>query len=166
MVKRLLEAGSNPNSVQVKGETVLMTCSRTGNAEAVKLLLAHGVEVETKEPWRWQTALMWAAAKEHTDVVALLVEHGADVHSQTRGSFTPLMFAAQQGDIDSARILLTAGADVNQTSPRYGTALVVASASGREQAAIFLLGKERIRMRRIVMVMPRYIMLCEKDSLN
>jgi len=139
MVKRLLEAGSNPNSVQVKGETVLMTCSRTGNAEAVKLLLAHGVEVETKEPWRWQTALMWAAAKKHSDVVALLVEHGADVHSQTRGSFTPLMFAAQQGDIDSARILLTAGADVNQASPQYGTALVVASASGREQVAIFLL---------------------------
>ena len=139
MVKKLLEAGGNPNSVQVKGETVLMTCSRTGNEEAIKLLLAHGVEVGVKEPWRWQTALMWAAAKKHPDVVALLVEYGADVHAQTRGNFTPLMFAAQQGDIDSIRILLTAGADVNQVSPQYGTALVVASASGMAQAAIFLL---------------------------
>jgi ankyrin repeat protein len=138
MVKKLLEAGGNPNSAQVKGETVLMTCSRTGNAEAIRLLLAHGVEVDAKEPWRWQTALMWAAAKKHANVVALLVEHGADVHAQTRGKFTPLMFAAQQGDVDSARILLTAGADVNQVSP-HGSALLVASASSREQTAIFLL---------------------------
>jgi len=35
MVRRLLTAGANPNATLLRGETVLMECARTGNAEAV-----------------------------------------------------------------------------------------------------------------------------------
>ena len=139
MVEKLLQAGANPNSVQPKGETVLMTCSRTGSLEAVKSLLAHGAKVDAREPWRWQTALMWAIAGRHSDIAGTLIERRANVNALTRGGFTPLMFAAQQGDLESARILLAAGANVNEVTPQWGSALVVASASGQEALAMFLL---------------------------
>ena len=60
------------------GETVLMTAARTGNLEAVKVLLDHGAYVNAKENYRGQTALMWAAAEHHAGVVKLLLDHGAD----------------------------------------------------------------------------------------
>ena len=40
-----------------------MTAARTGSVAAVKALLAHGANVNAKEGWKGQTALMWAAAE-------------------------------------------------------------------------------------------------------
>ena len=40
MVDLLLKAKADPNTTAGDGETVLMTASRTGNAAAVKLLIA------------------------------------------------------------------------------------------------------------------------------
>ena len=142
MVKRLLQAGADPNAVLLKGETVLMTCSRTGSVEAVKSLLAHGADPNVKEPWRWQTALMWAIAGSHSEIAGALIERRADVHARTRGGFTPLMFAAQQGDLESARILVAAGADVNEVTEEYGSALMVSAAGAYEALAMFLLEQD------------------------
>ena len=66
-VELLLKAGANPNAAQAEGETVLMTAARTGVPAAVKALLAHGADVNAKESWRGQSALMWAAAEGHAD---------------------------------------------------------------------------------------------------
>src|SRR4029434_11172400 len=140
MVERLLAANANPNAVLLSGETVLMTCSRTGEIGAVKALLARRANGHVKEQSRDQTALMWAAAQKHPQVVQALVDHGADVHARSRiynqtvtsevtqragreelnysvqrGGTTPLLFAARVGDAESALILLEAGADVNDT---------------------------------------------------
>ena len=60
-------AGANPNAALLSGETVLMTCSRTGEAAAVRALLARGANVNAKEPSHDQTALMWAAAQAHSE---------------------------------------------------------------------------------------------------
>src|SRR5258708_3791654 len=57
MVEKLSKAGANPNAVlSGNGETVFMRCARTGNAEAVKSLLARGADVNAKDPGRGQTA--------------------------------------------------------------------------------------------------------------
>ena len=42
-----------------------MTAARTGSAEAMKALLAHGADVNATEAWHGETALMWAAAENH-----------------------------------------------------------------------------------------------------
>ncbi len=166
MVGRLLEAKANPNAKLLNGETVLMTCARTGDAKAVKMLLVHGADAKAKEHEHDQTALMWAAAEVHPDVVALLIEFGADVrarsriYSQTvvgeqtqragreklnydvlRGGSTPLLFAARTGDAESARLLLAAGADVNDSLPDGTSALVLAAHSGQGNVAAVLLDK-------------------------
>ena len=40
-----------------------MTAARNGNVDAIKMLLTHGAKVNDAEPYKGQTALMWAAGK-------------------------------------------------------------------------------------------------------
>ena len=65
-----------------------MTCASSGSADAVRMLIARGADVNAKEPSQNQTALMWAAAERHPDVVATLIEAGADLQARTRKGFT------------------------------------------------------------------------------
>src|SRR5207244_9164737 len=84
MVQKLLAARANPNATLLSGETVLMNCARAGDVRAVKALLAHGADVNAKEPSHDQTALMWAAAERHPQVVEALIASGADVQARSR----------------------------------------------------------------------------------
>jgi ankyrin repeat protein len=164
MVERLLDAGGNANSPLLDGETPLMTCARSGDARAVKALLAHGAAVNAKEHEHNQTALMWAVAERHPDVVRLLIDAHADVRARSviypqtvvgeqtqragreelnytvlRGGATPLLFAARVGDAESAELLITAGVDVNESQPDGVSALVLAAHSGNGGVAALLL---------------------------
>ena len=58
---------------------MLMTAALSGKADAVRLLLTRSAKVDTKEPYRGQTALMWAAAEGNTAAAAVLLEAGADL---------------------------------------------------------------------------------------
>jgi ankyrin repeat protein len=109
----LLNAGANPDTPIATGETPLMTCARTGSADAVAMLLAQGADVNGKEPTQNQTALMWAAAEQHPQVLQTLIAAHADLRAHTKRGFTALHFAARTGDLESTRILLDAGVDVN-----------------------------------------------------
>ena len=90
-----------------------MTCASSGSADAVRMLIARGADVNAKEPSQNQTALMWAAAGRHPDVVRTLIEAGANLQARTRKGFTALHFAAREGDLQSTKLLLAAGVNVN-----------------------------------------------------
>jgi len=83
VLERLLKAGENANAV-VLGEPVLMSAARAGNPDAIKVLVAHGADVNVKEPILNQTALMWAAAAGNTAAVKVLVEVGADIKARSK----------------------------------------------------------------------------------
>ena len=57
-----------------------MTAARTGQPEVLKLLLNGGADLDARENWFGETALIWAAAENHADAVRVLVERGADVN--------------------------------------------------------------------------------------
>jgi ankyrin repeat protein len=144
-----------------------MEAARSGSLEAVRLLLAHGADVNARERGRQQTALMWAAARRHAAIVRLLIAHGADLHARTstrpltvmldrgprravktsmqdartveRGGSTALLFAAQSGSVDAARQLLAAGASANDTAADGTSAVVMATLSGYPELAAVLL---------------------------
>ena len=44
IVRRLLQAGANPNAALMLGETPVMTAARTGTADVVEQLLANGAD--------------------------------------------------------------------------------------------------------------------------
>src|SRR5262245_62191933 len=79
-----------------------MTASRTGNVDAMTLLLARGANVNAKESERGQTPLMWAVLENHTDAVKLLLARGADINAKTtartiKGEYTPARAAGAAG---------------------------------------------------------------------
>ena len=89
----------------------LWAAARKGNVEAVKALLAKGVDVNAKTQYG-ATALSYAADKGHTEVVRVLLEHGADVN--VRDKFygaTPIVWASNRGYTDIVTALLDKGAD-------------------------------------------------------
>jgi ankyrin repeat protein len=139
VVEKLLKAGANPNAALPSGETVLMTASFAGNADAVKALLAGGANVNAAETAKGQTALMWAVSEGHRDVVRALVDYGADVNARSTGQFTPLLFAARGGDIELARLLLAAGADIDAKGTDGSTPLLIATFRGHVNLAKALL---------------------------
>ena len=94
-----------------------MTAARTGNLDAVNVLLAHGADVNANRHWQGQTALMWAVAEGHAGIMEVLIAHGADVHARSNRGGTPLLLAARAGNVDAARLLRAAGADVNAAEP-------------------------------------------------
>src|SRR6185295_13756643 len=64
VVEALLKAGANP-----KVPAVLMKAAASGSAKTVLMLLEHGTDVNTKEPARGQTALMFAAGENRAEVI-------------------------------------------------------------------------------------------------
>lgn len=162
VINMLLQSGADPNAATWAGETVLLTCARTGHLDGINALITHSANINTREPERGQTALMWAAAEGQSAVVESLIESGADIKARsrkvvlppqilaptyseysffpkTKGDFTALMFAAQSGDLGSVQALLAGGADVNDSTPEYGSALVLATVNGHYDVALFLL---------------------------
>lgn len=164
ILTRLLDAGAHPDVAPPGDGTPLMVAARRGSTEGVKILLAHGANVNAKEAAHGQTALMWAIAEGQPNVVRLLIELGADVQARSatvrrhvmlccqsyegdtegaadidEGGFTPFLFAAQRGDIEAATMLLSAGAHVNDRAAMGTSALVVAVYGGHSTFAAFLL---------------------------
>jgi len=160
MIERLLKAGADANAVSTEGETALMTVARTGVVEAAKVLLDHGANVDAREEWHGQTALMWAVDEQHPAMVKELIAHGADVNAVSNvnkwerqntaeprekwlplGGLTPLLFAARQGCVECEQILLDAGANVNTTDPDGISPVLMAIINGHYDAAGYLLNK-------------------------
>jgi ankyrin repeat protein len=136
ILKLLLDAGANADSPNAEGQTALMAVARTGNVEAAKLLLEHGVTVDARESWGGQTALMWAAARRHPEMIDLLSAHGADVDARSTvrdyqrritaegrpksldsGGFTALLYAARENCIACIDVLLANGTDIDLPDP-------------------------------------------------
>ncbi len=62
MVKTLLDAGARPDTPNQDGETALMLAIKTGELPVVEMLIKAGANVNARETFHNQTALMWAAA--------------------------------------------------------------------------------------------------------
>jgi uncharacterized protein len=138
LIKKLLDAGANPNALvnntprarmregspRIVFATALMRAAFAGDLELVKLLLAHGADSHIQSSDR-ETTLMAACGlafingyhrqkppAERLEVVKLLVDLGEDVNHADSYGITPLMAAANLGDLEIVRYLISKGADL------------------------------------------------------
>jgi ankyrin repeat protein len=119
-------------------------------------------DVNAREGWYGQTALMWAAAEGHADVVRLLLEAGAKVDERSReidrpesydewqqgsvvypdiprGGLTALQFAAREGHLEVVQALIDGGADLDAVDAEGKTALLYATLNDHLDVAALLL---------------------------
>jgi ankyrin repeat protein len=118
-----------------------MTAARTGKLAAVIVLTARGADVNARESWRGQTALMWAAAQGHLAVVQALIARGAEINAKSNTGYTPLMFAVRLGNIPVAEALVAAGAGVNDAEAGGVGVLAMAITNAHYELAALLLEK-------------------------
>jgi microcompartment protein CcmK/EutM len=92
----------------------IVSAAENGDLPKVKLLLAQGVDPDTKD-LRWGfTALHSAAGTGNEELVILLLEEGAGVNASDVSGATPLHEAAKRGHLKVPTLLLAHGAYVSQ----------------------------------------------------
>lgn len=138
LIKKLLDAGANPNALvnntprarmragspRIVFATPLMRAAFSGDLQLVKLLLSYGADptIISKDG---ETMVSAAAGlgfiqgyskgkppAERLETVKLFVELGADVNAADDYGITPLMVAGNMGDVSIIQFLVDHGADL------------------------------------------------------
>ena len=138
LVRKLLEAGANPNALvnstprgrmregapRIVYASALMRAAFAGDIELVKLLLAHGADPHLLSIDK-ETPLMAACGTgfingyhrtrppaDRLEVVKLLLSLGEDINAADSYGITPVMVAANLGEPMIVRYLIDQGADL------------------------------------------------------
>ncbi|GLH05789.1 Ankyrin repeat and KH domain-containing protein mask, partial [Gryllus bimaculatus] len=118
--KRLLatECACAPHEADARTakERALLNACVYGHTDLLRLLLAHGVNVDAQLE-NGMTGLLYAAARNRVQCVEVLLDHGADLHHVGPYGSTALHWAADKGAAECVRVLLERGA--NSTLPAY-----------------------------------------------
>jgi len=84
-----------------------------GQDAEVESLVAHGADINYKDPGGGNTPLYYAVLYQRTELVTLFLARGADVNVRNDRGITLLRTAAEGGSAKVAELLLAHGADVN-----------------------------------------------------
>src|SRR5215467_3795037 len=160
LVGMLLEAGAHADATNEDGQTALMLAARTGNVAVAELLVNHGADVNRRERFRDQSAVMWAAGENRPEMVVFLVSKGADLKVRAKstdwptqisneprvqyrptGGLTPLLYAARAGCLGCVKAMLDAGDDVERPNPDGMTPMMMALDNGYPAVARYLLDR-------------------------
>jgi ankyrin repeat protein len=95
--------------------------ARFGNVDLVRTAIAHGADVNAKDP-EGRTVIMLAAGSEYLsiDTIRLLLDRGADVNAKSAGGETALDFARRGGQAQVVDLLVQAGARAGGAPAREG----------------------------------------------
>lgn len=134
-VRALLDRGFDPNSVDPRGNTLLMQAAWEGDAEMAKLLLDKRARPNLRNPGG-ESAIMIASLRGHLPVVELLYSRGAEINPP---GWTPLHYCAWEGKADVCRFLLAKQANVDARAPNGATPLMIAARQGHDEIVRLLI---------------------------
>ena len=117
-VRRLLQAGADPNRAGRTGVTPLMAAAMGGRVDVLELLLEAGAGIEAQQRSEGHdrgTALLFAVRWDRVENVRCLLKAGAKANAPVWGILygTLLTEAVGRGGKDVVQLLIAAGADVN-----------------------------------------------------
>ena len=129
MVKSVLQAGVDVNTMTRFGRTALEEATLNGCTKIVIMLIEAGADVNFLAK-SGHTALMLAMHKGNLRMGEVLIKAGADVDKFCLRGRTALSHCAFEGNEDGVRMLVEAGADVNKVDEDCDTALMIAVRKG------------------------------------
>lgn len=136
-VQSLLKAGISPNTLDPKGNPMLIVAIRDKSKKVTDLLLANPATNVNLANKSGENALMMAAFDGDLPTVKMLVlDKKASVNKQ---GWAPIHYAATNGHLQIVEFLMAHGARVNAFSPSETTPLMMAIGSGNEQLIKYLL---------------------------
>jgi ankyrin repeat protein len=140
VAEELLKAGEDVNAIGPGGDPLLVITILRHDEAMVKLLLAHGADINSAGSSRTSIhALFWAAAL-GSPLTKLLVDHGTNVNAvSNRG--TALSAACEWGHQWVVEFLLKRGAQVDIVDTYGSSALSMASAYGHKEIVKLLIAK-------------------------
>ena len=125
MLKDLLNQKGNAGAADNRGITPLMYAAQAGSAEAMRILIDHGADVNAQNDFG-STALMWSVSD--PSKVRLLLDHGAQANMAAKSGRTPLITAAfTNPSAEVVRLLIAKGAKVDVMDSRHVTPLYAAT---------------------------------------
>ncbi|NXT46188.1 ASB12 protein, partial [Pluvianellus socialis] len=92
--------------------TPLRLAATWGRVRSMKVLLAHGAEVDSLDV-KAQTPLFMAVSNGHRECVKVLLDAGASPVGSIYNNCSPLLIAARDGNVDILQQLLDHGAETN-----------------------------------------------------
>lgn len=136
-VKDLLKAGVSPNTIDPKGNPMLIVAIRDKSMKVIDFLLSNPAINANLANKSGETPLMLASIDGELPVVkSLVLDKKVDVN---KTGWTPLHYACSTGKLEVAQFLLANGAKINALSPSETTPLMMAVSSGNDQLIKFLL---------------------------
>jgi ankyrin repeat protein len=122
----LIEAGADIEVLDDSGLTIPLAVVMSGDAEAVALLLRHGVEAGAPGRRYGDRLLNAAASGGHVAVMEVLLAHGAGVNRRDGPGDTALQEAVDYRQAEAVGFLIERGADVNVRDAEGRTPLLKA----------------------------------------
>ena len=130
-VRFLLDAGAEPGVPGKGGLTPVTVAAKSGNLEALKLLI-HNRSLVNKPDGTDHSALYYAVSGNHPEIAECLCLAGANVNIlQDDEAWSPLAAAIQKGHADMVKLLLKHGADLEKKDQDGHTPLYQAITSGQ-----------------------------------
>ncbi len=118
----LLDAGADPATPAVGDDPVILMAAMADDPTYLKILLAHGVDVNKPRGRSHRTPLMAALMNDHTDApFRQLLKAGADPDVTDKTGNTALHVAAEAGDYARVLALLNAGANPRARNAQHAT---------------------------------------------
>ena len=136
-VQSLIKAGVSPNTLDPKGNPMLIVAIRDKSLKVADLLIANPVTDVNLVNKSGENPLMMASIEGELPLVETLVlKKKAEVN---KSGWAPLHYACTTGKLSVAQFLVANGAKVNALSPSDTTPLMMAVSSGNDQLIKFLL---------------------------
>ncbi len=136
-VQSLIKAGVSPNTLDPKGNPMLVVAIRDKSFKVADLLLTNkAIDVNLTNKTGENPLMMASIDGELPLVETLVLKKQANVN---KTGWAPLHYACTTGKLNVAEFLVANGAKVNALSPSETTPLMMAVSSGNELLIKFLL---------------------------
>ncbi len=144
-----IETSAAPNpyagrSPEFRGRQLLLAAG-SGDADKIGLLVAAGVDLETRDDHD-RTALLVAVTDDHVEAARTLVAAGADPDALDDRHDTPWLVTGVTGSVEMAQVLLEADPDLTIRNRFGGVSHIPASERGHDDYVAFVLDRTDIEV--------------------